>query len=233
MIDILLALGMALVCIFLHFEAVLLIDAKNAFNSVNRKVFLHNIKVIWPSLSTFVQNCYQFPSRLFVFGGKELQSTEGTTQGDPVAMFVYAIATIPLILKTVWQTEQAKENSKSAGYADDLFGAGSVRGLKKLWQYIKSEGPKYGYHQEESKTWLIVKPEFLSEAKLIFSDTAVNVTTNGRKHLGAAIGSIEFRDEFVNKKVDNWISELEMLAKLAIFASISVMNLSTKKLTTG
>ena len=38
-------------------EAVLLVDASNAFNSVNRKVFLHNVKVICPSISTFVENC--------------------------------------------------------------------------------------------------------------------------------------------------------------------------------
>ena len=50
-------------------EAVLLVDAANAFNSVNREVFLHNIKIICPSLATFVQNCYQSPTRLFIFGG--------------------------------------------------------------------------------------------------------------------------------------------------------------------
>ena len=199
-------------------EAVLLIDAANAFNAVNRNVFLHNIKVICPSLSTFVQNCYQSPTRLFISGGTELKSTEGTTQGDPVAMFVYAIATIPLIVKTVRNMEESNENAKAAGYADDLFGAGSIQGLKQLWQYIKSEGPKYGYYQQEMKTWLIVKPEFVSEAKRIFCDTKVNITTCGRKHLGAAIGSDEFRDEFINNKIDEWIAELKILSKIAAVA---------------
>ena len=62
-------------------EAVLLIDASNTFNSVNRNVFLHNVKVICPSISKFVENCYQAPSRLFVVGEIELSSAEGTTQG--------------------------------------------------------------------------------------------------------------------------------------------------------
>ena len=39
-------------------EAVLLIDAINAFNTVNRKVLLHNDKVICPAISTYVNNCY-------------------------------------------------------------------------------------------------------------------------------------------------------------------------------
>ena len=45
--------------------AVLQIDATNAFNSLNRNVFLRNIKVICPEISNFVINCYTLPSRLF------------------------------------------------------------------------------------------------------------------------------------------------------------------------
>ena len=45
--------------------AVLQIDATNAFNSLNRNVFLRNIKVICPEISNFVINRYTLPSRLF------------------------------------------------------------------------------------------------------------------------------------------------------------------------
>ena len=54
-------------------EAVMLIDASNAFNSINRKAFLHNVKVICPSIATFTNNCYSSPARLFVVGGTEIQ----------------------------------------------------------------------------------------------------------------------------------------------------------------
>ena len=60
-------------------EAVILLDAANAFNNVNRNAFLHNVKIICPSISSYVENCYNTPSRLFVIGGIELQSSEGTT----------------------------------------------------------------------------------------------------------------------------------------------------------
>ena len=43
-----------------HTEAVLLVDAANAFNSVNRKVFLYNIDVVCPSINIYVQNCYHY-----------------------------------------------------------------------------------------------------------------------------------------------------------------------------
>ena len=62
-----------------HTEAVLLEDAANALNSVSRKVFLHNINVVCPSISMYVPNCYTLPSRLFIIGGIEIQSSEGTT----------------------------------------------------------------------------------------------------------------------------------------------------------
>ena len=42
-------------------EAVLLVDAENAFNSINRKMLLHNIQYICPVIYTFVYNCYHVP----------------------------------------------------------------------------------------------------------------------------------------------------------------------------
>ena len=60
-------------------EAVLLIDASNAFNAVNRKLFHHNVSVICPEIAVFVKNCCSLPSRLFIIGGSELKSCERTT----------------------------------------------------------------------------------------------------------------------------------------------------------
>ena len=87
-------------------ETVLLIDASNAFNAVNRKLFFHNVGVIYPEIAVFVRNCYSLLSRLFIIGRSELKSCEGTTQGDPAAMAIYAIAIIPLLLMLVDQAEQ-------------------------------------------------------------------------------------------------------------------------------
>ena len=78
-------------------DAVLLVDASNAFNSLNRDVFLHNVQVLCPAMSTYLINCYKKRSRLFVVGGVEIASDEGTTQGDPLAMPAYAVGLIPLM----------------------------------------------------------------------------------------------------------------------------------------
>ena len=67
-------------------DAALLIDGSNAFNSLNRAAALHNVRVICPAIAIYAINTYRAPARLFVVGGKELESSEGTTQGDPLAM---------------------------------------------------------------------------------------------------------------------------------------------------
>ena len=69
-------------------DAVILVDAANAFNNLNRKILLHNIRYVCPEIATYVTNCYANPARLFVIGGFELKSAEGTTQGDPLGMAV-------------------------------------------------------------------------------------------------------------------------------------------------
>ena len=76
-------------------------DASNAFNSINRNVFLYNVTIICPAITIYVKNCYSLYSQLFIIEGNEIRSCEGTTQGDPIAMALYAIAIIPMILMIV------------------------------------------------------------------------------------------------------------------------------------
>ena len=43
-------------------EAVLLVDAANAFNNINRNALLNNIRIICPNISQYVINCYHCPA---------------------------------------------------------------------------------------------------------------------------------------------------------------------------
>ena len=49
-------------------EALLLIDASNAFNSLNRHLALKNIERICPTIITALRNSYESPSNLYVDG---------------------------------------------------------------------------------------------------------------------------------------------------------------------
>ena len=77
-------------------EAALLIDATNAFNSLNRQTALQNIRCLCPLIATILVNSYRAPTELFV-DNDVILSQEGTTRGDPLAMAMYGLATIPLI----------------------------------------------------------------------------------------------------------------------------------------
>ena len=51
----------------------------------------------------------------------------------------------------------------------------------------------------------------------MFRDTAINVTIEGHKHLGAALGSIVDRSlKNTGEKVDKWVNEVTKLADFAI-----------------
>ena len=167
-------------------EAILLVDASNAFNAVNRQAALHNIQVICPAISTILSNTYQVPIKLFIVGEGEIDSSEGTTQGDPLAMAMYALAIRPLIDKL----RDAEPNVRQVWFADDATAAGRLATLCQWWQLISTIGPDFGYNPNASKTHLVVKPELISKAKRIFQNTDVQTSTNGQRHLGAAIGTL-------------------------------------------
>ena len=186
-------------------EGALLIDAENAFNSINRTAALHNINVLCPLLSRVLINTYRDSVRMIVPAGGEIISREGTTQGDPLAMVMYALAITPLI-------NEGHPETKQVWCADDATGAGSCSNLRKWWDRISSVGPKYGYFPKSSKSHLVVKPEFEESAKSIFEGTNICITSGGSRHLGAVIGSSECRDEFIVDKVKTWIDEIRVLA---------------------
>ena len=140
-------------------EAILIVDAENVFNSINCKALLHNIEYLCP----FLYNCYAISARLFIIGGKELRSREGTTQGDPTAMAAYALGLTPLLdhLKSV------KRSVKHVAFADDQTGAGKLKEIKIWWDTLITEGTKYGYYPKPSKSFLIVKQQYKEYAERI------------------------------------------------------------------
>jgi len=188
-------------------DAILLVDASNAFNSLNRIVALHNIRQLCPPFATLLINTYRSPASLFI-SGDVLMSEEGTTQGDPLAMPMYALATIPLLKQLPTDVEQI-------WYADDACACGKLGGLYRWWKHLCSVGPTFGYFVNASKTWLVTKESLLPDANQLFADSGVSVTCDGRPYLGAAIGTTSYIQDFVSKKVEIWSEEVKQLSKIA------------------
>ena len=133
-------------------EGIILVDASNAFNSMNQQTAQHNIQYICPPLATVLTNTYRNPSQLFITGGDEILPKEGTTQGDNLAMSFYGLGTKTLLDKLSEQVPQVKQ----VWIADDASGAGRLNELKEWRDIIILEGQKIGYYVNESKSWLIL-----------------------------------------------------------------------------
>ena len=197
-------------------EAILLVDAENAFNNLNRKAALHNIKQLCPPFHQYLENTYQTPANLIIStdtGHETILSEEGCTQGDATAMAKYALGIKPLIDKLAEETDDA--NCKQVWYADDSSSAGEIIEMKKWWDTLCEQGPKYGYFPLATKTILIVKDSHKEKASRIFGNCGVTITTEGERHMGAVVGSLEFKELYVSKKVAKWIDDIKELSAIA------------------
>ena len=70
-----------------------------------------------------------------------MKSDKGTTQGDPMAMPIYAIGITPLI-----QMMGHINSTKHVWYMDDSTASGSLQDLLLLWLIFNESGPFFDYH---------------------------------------------------------------------------------------
>ena len=107
------------------------------------------------------------------------------SRGSPIAMPMYALATVPLI-------KRLTPTVKQTWYADDAAATGKIASLRTWWDEISRLGPSYGYYANGSKTWLVTK-EFKIEAEEVFADTSVQITVEDPiwvLHLAALLTSV-------------------------------------------
>ena len=108
-----------------------------AFNSLNRVVALQNVRRLCPALAPVIINTYRGRAELFVMG-QVIFSQEGTTQGDPLAMAMYALAVVPL-LRSI-HTDGASQ----VWFTDDASGSGILNALRQWWDCLIQQGPAFG-----------------------------------------------------------------------------------------
>ena len=188
-------------------EAVILVDACNAFNSLNRETALLNILHLCPPLAKILVNTYRDDVQLFI-DEDTLLSQEGTTQGDPLAMAMYAVTITPFIRSL------EEDEIKQVWFADAAAGGG-LAGLRRWWDLIVEKGPAYGYYPNPTKSCLVAKEENIEMAKKVFQGTGISVTEEGKRHLGAAIGTQAFVENYIERKVSEWVNTVERLSSIA------------------
>ena len=128
-------------------------------------------------------------------------------------MGLYGLGIKPLTDKLAEAIEA--EFCKQVWYADDSSSAGELSAMKKWWDLLCEIGPKYGYFPLARKTILIVKEKHQAKAEEIFKNTGVKISINGERHMGAVIGSQEFKEIYVAEKILKWIEDVEELSEIA------------------
>ena len=143
----------------------------------------------------------------------DIQSEEGSKQGDVPAMAMYAIETRPLLNRL--QEVVAQRLCKQVWYADDSSSGGKIDEMKKWWDELCKEGPKYGYFPKACKTVMIVKDPALLQHAIDAFGTEIAIGIEGERHLGAVIGNLDFKELYVSKKIEKWVSDVEQLSEIA------------------
>ena len=190
-------------------EGILLVDASNAFNALNRASAIHNVQYRCPELYKLTRNLYSCEAELFVAGSEEtILSREGTTQGGPESNGFYATSTM-----TLFEPTQGVEGVKKMAFADDGIKGGKLDNICASWHDLLVNGPLMGFYPNASKTWLIVKPEHEERARALFPD--INVTSEGRRCLGSFIGNEAATRKYVKDQIEEWKADINDLANIA------------------
>ena len=195
------------------------IDAANAFNSVNRGGMVLNSRHLWARASTFIFNCYQGAAPLVLQSGEHLLSREGTTQGDPLAMFLYGMATLPLLrmsrIAANSVSHNPSEHLRDGAFADDWNGSSPSCDTLLAWiDAVCKKGPDFGVNVNIQKTNCIASPERFEEATRAFGDKGISVS-KGSVVLGGWIGDPTAGAAWRKQKIDAWVKRVGDLAAVA------------------
>ena len=186
-------------------EAVFLINAENLFNSINQKVMLHIIQVLCLLVSTYICYCHATPERLFISGRDEILSKEEATRGDLTSMGAYAFGILPMLYSLLDFTLTNDHQTREFAFADDHAVAEKLADIKNFWVKLATIGSKYGHFPKSTKSYLL---------RTMFPDTNINITTDERKHLGAAIGSEIYKVQYTKDLVDDWNRQPSSIAEI-------------------
>jgi hypothetical protein len=123
-------------------EGVMLVDATNGFNELNRYSMLWNVRHRWSKGSRLAFNCYRHTNLCIVREGTGnpawvINGEEGLSQGDPLAMILYGVALMPL----AEHLRESVPDAMTPWYADDSAGAGRATACARALTFLNDWGP--------------------------------------------------------------------------------------------
>ena len=191
-------------------------DFQNAFNLVSREVGLEEVARLFPEILAWTSTCYGQASHL-LFGSTSISSECGWQQGDPLASLLFSLVLHPLLTSI---KERVPGLATHAWYLDDGTFVGKEEELEQVLDVLVREGPARGLvlsttftSPNNPKTTVWCKdvddcPAALTAYGIVW------VEEEGIVLLGAPIGSKEFVEKEVRRKVEKVREVTELLPLL-------------------
>lgn len=174
--------------------ALLKIDFKNAFNSIERAAFVPEVVSRFPGLAAWTRWCYSAAPALIYDHQHIFWSENGVQQGDPLGPLYFCCGLQPFVDKISLMCPPYQK-----WYMDDGGIVVSPELLQSVWDLLASQGPAVGLHLNPAKcewTWL---DPLCSKASPL---PGVPLTELDRIHmLGVPLGSDVNVSAFVEDKL--------------------------------
>ena len=135
-------------------RAALFVDARNAFNEIDRQRILDAVVVHAPAIARYVHMVYGCGPWL-VAGLCLIRSLQGTQQGDPLGMFLFSL----VLQELVDLLQERCDLDLNIWCADDGTLIGTITQLAVAASLLATHGPPLGFHVEAAKTrawWPVV-----------------------------------------------------------------------------
>ena len=205
--------------------AIMSIDGRNAFNTVDRAQMLNEVRLRCPELARFAYFLYARPAVLY-FGASIIYSCSGTHQGCPLGPLFFNLGIHPMLeaLRGLRRAGHPEDLLMLAAYSDNIYfatGAASIVVQQALDIVDRTHGPQAGY-QRGSTT--LCMPRIAEEDEDVVTD-AMDIDWHPRNvglvpvkefvALGVPIGSPAFVEQFLSTK----LSKLE-----ALFSAIDALD---------
>ena len=97
-------------------------------------------------------------------------------------MAAYALGVTPLVHFLHEYVSLNNRRYKELAFPDDFTITGKIEGIRSYWELLQQVGPFYGYFPKPSKSYLMVKEQYLEKAIDTFRGSEVKITTEGEKH---------------------------------------------------
>ena len=191
-------------------EMVLLkIDGLNAFQMTHREVTFRAIRKYCPEISAVVEHWYGNKPPLLFCGDSYITSESGSQQGCPFGGIMFAITIYEMLLEIKTECPDLLLN---AWFYDDSNLCGKIGDVQKAYEIIKAMGPTVGFYPTDRKS-ILWWPQMDLESLSIFPPEMTRVTEGGTDVMKSPIGSPQYCEDFMMKKVGRIKDTIDMIVK--------------------